>query len=242
MSEFVLPPIGKHEDQELDFKAQLNVKDGKTDYLELAKDMAAMANAYGGVIIIGACEDRKGVLSLYKPMTEADAVAACNEYKTAQRDRLRPAVIVLPEMIPHEDGFLVTVRVEPSMGQAIGVRFKPTIEIVPETKQPPEIFGFPVRVGDNTTWLQAEQLPMLMIPTLRRNIILLQQAQGQHAIVDFIYTNGQHGKGTSGSLVDKLDEMGNTIRCGSMVIPLDQIASVWRDAQWRILWDQRAGR
>jgi hypothetical protein len=240
MNAFVLPEIGKHEDQELDFKAKLNTKDGKTDYLELAKDMAAMANAYGGTIIIGACEDPKGVLSVYKCMTEDEAVFACNEYKTAQRDRLRPTAIVVPDTVLHDGGFLVTVKVEPSMGQAIGVRFVPKVDVAPETKEPPEIYGFPVRIGDNTTWLQPEQLPMLMIPALRRNIVLLRQALNQHVVIDTIHPNSTRDDGQQGRRVEAIDEVSNVVRCGAgHTIPLDQIASVWKSGQWHILWNRR---
>jgi hypothetical protein len=240
MSDFVLPEIGTHENQELDFKAKLNTKDGKTDYLELAKDMAAMANAYGGTIIIGACEDPKGVLSVYKPLTEEEAAFTCNEYKTAQRDRLRPTPIVVPDMISHEGGFLVTVKVEPSMGQAIGVRFIPKVDVEPETKQPPEIYGFPLRVGDNTTWLQPEQLPMLMIPTLRRNIVLLRQTIKHHVQIETILPRGDRLEDHQGHRVQGIDEEANVVDCGpGWIIPLDQIVSVWKSGQWRILWNKR---
>lgn len=238
MSTFVLPKLGTHEDQELDFKYRLNTKDGKTDYLELTKDMAAMANAYGGTIIIGACEDPKGVLSIYKPMTEDEAVFACNEYKTAQRDRLRPAVIVLPEMRPHDEGFLVTVKVEASVGQAIAVRFIPKVDVEPETKATPEIYGFPLRVGDNTTWLQPEQLPMLMIPELRRKILLLKQIGGNTVKVDCLFRGGGANHSATSAPVGFLDVEGNAVHIGGHVIPLDQIRTVVREADgWHVVYN-----
>jgi|SRR5450631_1266609 len=238
MSEFVLPEIGTHEDQELDFKARLNTKDKKTDYLELAKDIAAMANAYGGTIIIGACEDPKGVLSIYKPLTEEDAVFACNEYKTAQRDRLRPAVVVVPKMEPQGEGFLVFVHVEPSMGQAIGVHFTPKVDVAPETKEPPEIYGFPLRVGDNTTWLQPEQLPMLMIPELRRTMLLLREIGNAPVKVDCLHMKGEADHSNTGIPIGFLDEKGNAVHIGGQAIPIDRILTVVRQTDgWHVLYN-----
>jgi len=56
-----LPPLGTREAPQLDFKEQLGrVKGGSgPDYFELAKDVAAMASAYGGTLLVGACEDRR---------------------------------------------------------------------------------------------------------------------------------------------------------------------------------------
>lgn len=237
MGDFVLPGIGKHEDLELDFKFRLNTKDGKTDYLELAKDMAAMANAYGGTIVIGACEDPKGVLSIYKPMTEEEAVFTCNEYKTAQRDRLRPAVVVVPDTVPHEGGFLVTVKVEPSMGQAIGVRFIPKVDVAPETKEPAEIYGFPLRIGDNTTWLQSEQLPMLMLPELRRTILLLNKVGINGKVwVNRVSPNYVDIAAAPHTILSIEPDSNALVFWGDDdAIPLDQIISVYQKGQRWIL-------
>jgi schlafen family protein len=234
---FTPPEVGTLEDQELDFKRRATGKDGKFDYLELAKDMAAMANAYGGTIVVGACEATKGTLSTYDPMEEKEAASVCNEYKTAQRDRLRPSVVVIPEVVPHEGGFLAAVRIEPSMGQAIGVRFIPKKDLDPtETKVIPEVYGFPVRVGDNTIWLLPEQLPMLMLPELRRTVLLLKKIGKEPVGLDKLLNNGTIDVGQHGRTIKAIAPDENAVYFeDDAPLALDSIVHVFHgEPTWRI--------
>ena len=237
MGAFLLPELQTRESQEVEFKLEPGrTKDGKVNYLELAKDMAAMANAYGGVIIVGACEDPKGTLSLYKTMSAESAAEVCDQYATAHRDRLRPAPIVLQEPISHQGQFLVIVRIEPSVGQAVGVRFLPREETDPsEAKAPYEIYGFPARVGDNTTWLQPEQLSMLMLPELRRTILLLRQIGNDVVKVDAIHRDNTDA-GNGNHTISRIEpELNSVVLSGDLAIPIDQIRSVYRTREcWRI--------
>jgi hypothetical protein len=238
MAAFQLPALQARESQELDFKSEPTTKDGKINYLELAKDMAAMANAYGSVIIVGACENPKGILSFYKTVSKERAAQVCDEYATAHRDRLRPAPIVVPEPIDHDGGFLVIVSVEASVGQAIGVRFLPREDTDPsEQKAPQEIFGFPVRVGDNTIWLQPEQLSMLMLPELRRTILLLHKIGSDLVKLDTIHRLST-ADGTANYTISKIDpELNALLLSSGMTIPIDQIRSIYRRGnEWRIAY------
>jgi len=236
------PPIGTPEDQELDFKSGLNRRkdNGKVDHFELAKDIAAFANAYGGRIIVGAQEIRNS-LSQYTPMTKEEATTICDEYGTAHATRLRPAPIVTRAIVEYETGYLAVITVQSSMGQAIGVRVKKEEVASDEPKTPPEIFAFPLRVGDQTNWLQPEQLNMLMIPELRRNILLLRQARGHSIQIDKIYRSGspEYG-GAYGPTITEIRELDNALIFGDgSSLALNQVTAVWKGpGGWRILWAQ----
>ncbi len=238
MIDFELPPLQTRESQELEFKLEPSTKQatGKVNYLEMAKDMAAMANAYGGIIIVGACEAPKGVLSSYKPASKERAAEICDQYTTALRDRLRPAPLVLAVPIEHDGGFLVVVRVEASVGQAIGVRFLPREETDPnEMKAPTDIYGFPNRVGDNTAWLQPEQLPMLMLPELRRTILLLRKVGKEPVKLDTLHKHGLDAGTANYTIEDVNPELNALSLSNGYVIAIDQIETVFRKSDgWRI--------
>ena len=230
-------PIGTVEGQGLDFKRRIAGKDGKVDYLELAKDVAAMANAFGGVIVVGACEAPKGTLSKYDPMNKKEAAGTCTEYTTALRDRVRPSAVVATEMVDHDGGFLAVVRVEPSMGQAIGVRFIPSKDVDPgETKEVHQIYGFPVRKGDNTVWLEPEQLPMLMLPELRRTLLLLQKIGKDPVGLDALLNDGRLDVGQTAYVIQKIEPEENVVLLDRNIsVPLGSIVHVFRGHQgWRI--------
>src|SRR5215471_7759798 len=238
---FKLPAIGKTEDQELDFKKRISAtKTGKVDYLEAAKDIAAMANAYGGTLVIGACEAPKGTLSKYDPMTKTEAAAACMDYTTALRDRIRPAAIITTDVVPHEAGFLALINIEPSMGQAIGVRFISGKDLDPNETKQVDAFGFPVRVGDNTSWFEPEQLPMLMLPELRRTLFLLRKIGNETVNVDVLLKGGEVDHGSKGYTLTAINADENVIRLGDDdFIPLDAITTVFRGKDaWRIRYRQ----
>ncbi len=236
---FLFPSVGSREDQELDFKVVLDQSSGKPDHLELAKDIAAFANAYGGTIIVGASEKPKGVLFELRGLSHQDAAFACDQYAMAQAQRIRPSTIVTTSVEEEGGRFFAVIRIEPSMGQAIGVRFKPREETDPsETKQPPEIYGFPLRVGDNTAWLQPEQLPMLMIPQLRRTIVLLRAAIGQQISGQRLSNHSSLPQGIGPARVLAVDEPSNLLVLeGNPGVPLDQIRSVWHAQDgWHLHW------
>lgn len=156
-----LPEAGSNAEN-LAFDIKLDVD--PSNHVELAKDIAAFANATGGVILVGAAENRRhGTIGQYKPVDAPRAKAIRDAYNLAARDRCSPQPLVNPIVIPCEEGFVVAVNVWPFPGQAVGVRIQ----------KEPLGFAFPFRTGVETIWLSAEQLPMLMVPELRRISILL---------------------------------------------------------------------
>lgn len=98
MTEADLPPVGTSwESSACDFKSDCD----STRFTEMAKDMAAFANATGGVIIIKAAEARTRLLR-YIPMDrqEADSIRAA--YECAAKDHCVPSLQVRPATVTHE--------------------------------------------------------------------------------------------------------------------------------------------
>lgn len=152
-----------HEGLAFDVKAK-----PETDAFELAKDMAAFANATGGVILVGANDD--GGAIIHKPLlSETEAHEAKRRYERALRDRLSPTPRVELFVLPHREKFVLAVNVWPFPGQPVGV------SIGGGKASPSKGFAFPVRTATQTEWLLPEQLSMLMLPAVRYAAILLDQ-------------------------------------------------------------------
>lgn len=224
-----LPAIGTREHQELDFKGELKLLPDKSpDQFEMGKDIAALANAYGGRLIVGAFEDRSCVVR-YDNLSRNRAREVCDLYADAQSARLRPQVQMASQPVEHKDGYVAVICVEPSMGQAIGMKVTKA-EIAGDPKVP--TYAFPVRDGDDTSWKHPEELHMLMIPQLRRNIILLRQAIGTRVYIEQVTTHSSAPQAYNDQLL-AVEENFNIARFQRLVVPLDQIRSVWqKDKGW----------
>lgn len=158
-----LPVIGAVETDALDFKGKLNrTPDGKIHFAELAKDMAAFANAHGGVILVGAYEDRgRGILGKFQGFEAEEAKQVRDAYSRAAKDYCSPSPVNDSKLIEHPTGKIVAVNVWPFPGQAVGVRGES------------DSWTFPWRSGIDTAFLRPEHLPMLMLAELRRKVALL---------------------------------------------------------------------
>jgi predicted HTH transcriptional regulator len=89
------------------------------DSWEAAKDIAAFANALGGVILIGADEDKKrGMLGRYSPLTDPEAKTARDAWGEAVETRCSPKPMVNLVNVPCGQGCVVAVNVWPFPGQA----------------------------------------------------------------------------------------------------------------------------
>ncbi len=170
-----LPTVGdSHEDLNLDMKGYSDQIETARHYpeIEMAKDVAAFSNSTGGVILIGAHEkiNHGGYLSHYTPITHQKAEEVKNLFNKAVENRCSPSPLIDISIIPKEAGYVVAINVWPFPGQPIGVRGQ--IDKQLEGKGFTAFF-FPLRVGTNTVFIKPEQLPMLMLPDLRRIAILL---------------------------------------------------------------------
>ncbi|HEY6476697.1 MAG TPA: ATP-binding protein [Polyangia bacterium] len=85
---------------------------------ELAKDVAAFANAMGGVVLVGADEDRDtGTLREYAPMPEAFAESVKAAYDRAITEFCRPQPIIDAVRVkapPPASGYVVAINVNPT--------------------------------------------------------------------------------------------------------------------------------
>jgi hypothetical protein len=218
-----LPPEGALETVVLEFKGRLQTVDRSetVDQWKVAKYVAAFANAVGGVLLVGADEDKKAsTLARYRPLTEAESKVARDASSEAVENLCSPRPFVEMYNVARDGGVVVAMNVWPLPGQAVGVRTRGT-----------DAFTFPVRTGADTTYLKPEQLSMLMIPELRRVLTLL-WAIPENATVAY-NTHGGRQEETRYSFVG-VDEANNVIKLkaqqGSVfVLPLDFVRSVWRD-------------
>jgi hypothetical protein len=230
-----LPPVGGGREQfDFDCKGDVNEK----DTFELAKDVAAFANLAGGVVLIGAHEDNaRGVIARYSPLDEQRANLIAIAYSNSVAQRCSPAPVVNPTILSRDAGYVVAVNTWPFPAQTVGVRIS-NAETFPRKKR--NAWVFPLRVGRGSIDVKPEQLPMLMVPEVRRIALLLQQIEiddrSRASVVVF------HKPPTAGALsrmdlrLDKVDVLENVLVLHGIgerphvpvYIPLDSVRSVWR--------------
>src|SRR5262249_21803649 len=154
------------------------------------------------------------------------------------RDYCSPNPLLEPAVFPWDAGFLLAVNVWPFPGQAVAVR---------TGSKDKQLYVFPFRSGTQTKFLEAEQLPMLMLPQLRKAAIVLahipvgklvriidQGGQGNIELyLDGIFAErncfrlkGQ-GSGKGVGDVQKLPD--------GVTLPLDVVDLVWEEkGRWQL--------
>ena len=235
-----VPPVGGgYETPFLDLKAHPDayrptVSGNRVwDYFELAKDVASFANRSGGTILVGATQDRAtGTCSGHTPF----APALANDFEVVLRDaiekRCRPRPLIQFDTLPFGADVMVAINIWAFPGQAISVEVK---------AHKPDGYGgqayvFPIRVLSHTTYLAAEQVPMLMSPDARRCAVLLSTLKAGAKIKvhpKMILDSDQHLSPFEVDFVE-VDEMKNSLMVNGQVkgrpevvgIPLDDV-SVW---------------
>jgi hypothetical protein len=229
-----LPPIGAHETPSLDFKAQ-----AATGAIEAAKDVAALASVYGGVLLIGACEDTTtGDLTHWRTMSLADAQQVVKHYEQAVRDRCVPVPLVDVIIIAHPAGdHVVAVNVQPVLDQVVAVRLRSD----PADGKMIDTYAFPVRLSTHTIYLRPDQLPMLMNPEIRRVMILLESiphaSLAKVAFTWHAWTDQTHRvhMGASDLKIHGFDPLTNAMTVETdpavgglqMRVPLDDVETAW---------------
>ncbi len=164
-----LPTIGaRREDLNFDFKREIL----KATQEELAKDVAAFANASGGTILVGADENfSTNALSGWFPLSETDAAGVKTAYENAVRNRCSPPPVIDVQVIPWTaEKYVVAVNVWPYPLLPVGVRVNPDKTVAGKKWDAWIVF---VRVGTGTKAFLPEQAAMLMIPTVRHALMLL---------------------------------------------------------------------
>jgi hypothetical protein len=138
----------------------------KPDYFELAKDVASMASAYGGVLLLQALGGSQ--LARYESMPDSEASDVCEAYEKAAKDRCIPVPLVVPQRIPFDIGFVVAVNVFPVLDRPVAVKVKDAIN----DRFGPDAYVFPVRLSTHAVPYNPENLPMLLNAEIRRKLIL----------------------------------------------------------------------
>jgi hypothetical protein len=233
------PSPGKvNEKAHLDFKA-----DPTDDRFEIAKDVAALANAQGGTILIGAA-GKGEYLQCHKPLSTDEASRSQRAYEEAVRDRCSPLPLFSVAGVPLDGGFVVAVNVWPFPGQLVGVEIKKgEAKCGKGGTQPEGLYYFPVRVGAHTVGLTPEQLAMFMDPKARRIALCLEQALGQTVTIHSSKNNPREHWQEEGRL-DGVDFLGSAVTVSvrhrdefvPVALPLDLIDAAWRSAdRWNLL-------
>jgi hypothetical protein len=152
---------------ELDFKRTVD----PTDSIEMAKDVAALANTVGGSIIIGA-ETRGQRVTSYPGVPEGIARQAGESYETAVTSRCRPTPYLETRVLPCDTGtalLVVNVWLSPVAPVGVNIRQK----LASPARLVDHAWVFPRRVGSQTTYLQPDQFGAFENMNSRRAAALL---------------------------------------------------------------------
>lgn len=230
-------PIG--EGYVLDFKAKPT-----DDTFEIAKDVAALANAFGGTILVGAAEKGNRV-TRYLPLTEQVAQTAEGNYHQAIRDRCQPAPQLSIDHIAKDGGLVMAINVWPAPGQPIGVRLlNGEVHAGNKPKQLQNVFYYPQRVGSNTRDLEPEQLPMLVDAKMRRFAASLARGVGQEVHVTSRMQERNSGVWQADGKILKVDpdagcffaDLFNVAKFTNVAVPIDEVDAVWFDgSKWQVV-------
>lgn len=208
---------------------------------EMAKDIAAFANALGGALIVGATEGPTEP-DYTSPLTSAYAEKVALEFDQAVRDYCRPSPSVHVRVIPAPDApgkVVLVVNIEPTVDQPIAARHA----------KDQDAWRFPIRIGRDTEFLLPEQLPLHMNSKARRAKLLLLRALAAGGDIDlFSVPRGSSKHSTlEGSVPFKLDnvdadggggvllrDITGELGHQSIVVPLDDVEAVWlqHDGRW----------
>lgn len=242
--------IARFESSSLDYKTTYELRRPTIRY-DLAKDVAAFATAFGGTIVVGVVEQAGRVVALPGiadvPKLTAEVAAAllqlCAPVPSTPEEH---ALIITPAQAarilaqagaaaPTTDVTLVTLNVRADARSPIGVR------PVNSSGAPlAQAYRFPVRIDDQTRFLDPTELPMWMNSHERRMAValgrLLEGAGADGVGVRMFDANGafrdvQLRKVDEEELVVELTGRGGDVR-----VPLTYVSAVWRDAVSLQLW------
>jgi hypothetical protein len=198
---------------------------------ELAKDVALLANMYGGLLLIGAAETPTGVD--YRGLPAAHAKVVQEAYTLAVRDFCSPhPIFAVREILHPDDGdrVVVAVSVEPFPDQPVGAA-------APDNEgRPTDAWRFPIRVRSHATFASPDQLMLWFNPQTRRAAIGLSQIPEGTRLAYFC--EGARGSGVHAgeanlktwSIMENFVEL-NPVSVTPLVVvpfraPLEDIASV----------------
>lgn len=238
-----LPTAGQlnhraREKSDLDFKRFVD----RARPWEHAKDIAAFANALGGVILVGA-DDASGNLVYcgVQGQTVSDVRAIYEQ--AAQLCSPQPAVDVVPIVQGHVE--LVAVNCEPYLDELVAAPAGSRDRNGSELKHP-NAWVFPIRRASQTDFIRPENLGAYMDRTVRRAVVLLEGiflAARANVVLIYVQANAQAPSFSTGQLLEIAAERNFArflVQLGGHAhkvhIPLRDVEDVWEHANncWTI--------
>ena len=228
------PKIGR-ESGTYDFKRKVDPRDTR----ELAKDVASLANAFGGILLVRAIENEAThTLEEYDPLPLAAAEQIKTAYEQAAAQRCLPQPVIeavrleIGPPLSAMPGHVVAVNVRPSPLAPIGVRLDN------------DSYVFPLRTATHTHYLSPTEFPMLMVAEIRRVAILLDSIPPNQRMNTMLHAETSAGiVDTRAVTVVDVDLTTLTLKPasggGEIRLPLDRVRSVWRrnEKHWAISVD-----
>lgn len=241
------------EKNDLDFKGFV-----KRDQLwDLASDVAAFANAMGGVILVGVTEsDGHDIVDVHgiRGQTFAEVQAA---YEKAAADFCSPSISLSTIPIERDGLQFAAVHIDPFEDQMVGARApsrnKTGAEVVSENG-----WVFPIRAGGRNTFVSPTEMVMHMNRQVRRSVLMLNRIPANERNRILLFSAHQIGLGSNfGSREDAVRFDGVDLERNGAVfstaegngrhelrLPLRAIGDVWYEgALWcvRVLGEIRTG-
>jgi hypothetical protein len=222
------------EEYTLEFKTTVN----PNDRAELAKDVALLANMYGGLLLVGAAETAGGVE--YPGLPAAFAKTVQEAYTLAVRDFCSPRpIFALREIVSPKTGdVVVALNVEPFPDQAVGAA------AADKQGKPSDAWRFPIRVRNHTFFASPDQLMLWFNPQTRRTAIGLSQIPDGTLVRYFCEGSGPYGRvHTGGATLQTWNVSENfvqlkpdRIQFTSFRAPLEDVASISKGIEgiWQI--------
>lgn len=261
-----LPKIGDgFERATLDLKATYDLAKQAC----MAIDVAAFANHIGGTLLIGASET-DGRVGAYVPVPEAENNARKDAFSKAVAGRCRPAPHVDLVPIAYGTGWVLAVNVWPQVNGPVGVRVcdvealaenykaRHVASGVPETEATArakteakrdaggyagDSWVFPIRSGSDAFYVTPENLPMYMLPHVRRTALLLRKIPPGATVQCVVADIEKRPR-----VLDSVDEEANVVKmhapgdpAAPHWVPLDGIASVFETESdgWWLLFEKK---
>ncbi|MFI5298305.1 MAG: hypothetical protein ACHREM_09425, partial [Polyangiales bacterium] len=178
-----------------------------------------------------------GTVARYAPLSDDEATAHTKAIQESVDHRCRPRPLFKVERVPHDSLTVLAVNVWPYPPGCVAV----LADSDPNSGYAGRAWVFPLRLNESTTYLEPEQLSMLMDPKIRRIAILLSQVP-KSAMFSVQRLSGD-GRGPSRVKFDCFSLQDNSVTFTGMpgagegfTASLDQVLTIWRDAtvnEWR---------
>ncbi|HXK16763.1 MAG TPA: ATP-binding protein [Polyangiaceae bacterium] len=219
----------------LEFKTTVD----PNDRAELAKDVALLANMYGGLLLVGAAETPAGVE--YPGLPAAFAKTVQEAYTLAVRDFCSPRpIFALREIVnPKTRDVVVALNVEPFPDQPVGAA------TANKQGKPSDAWRFPIRVRNHTLFASPDKLMLWFNPQTRRTAIGLSQIPDGSVVRYFCQGSSPNsGVHTGGATLQTWSVSENFVQLkpdrlqfSSFRAPLEDVASISKSIEG--LWQVR---